>query len=129
MIETGIYNALKSLSTLPVYPLLIPDSAQEGITYQRISDPEMEIGMVRTGLVAARFQISFIKVSDYSGLMALDAQLWKAWREIRHGEIGGYPVQYVERGSLQQSKATLINNAAQYRITRDFTFYFYEDSS
>jgi len=123
MIETGIYNALKSLSGLSVYPLLIPDTVQEGITYQRISDPEMQTGMVRTGLVAARFQISFVKVSDYTGLLELDRKLWQDWRSVRHGDIGGYPVQYVERGSLQQSKVTLTDNSVQYRISRDFVIY------
>lgn len=47
-------------------------------------------------------------------------------RGIRHGDIGGYPVQYVERGSLQQDKSTLPNNAVQYRLTRDFIIYFSE---
>jgi hypothetical protein len=126
MIESGIYKSLQSLSELEVYPLLIPDTEQQGITYQRISDPEIESGLVRTSLVAGRFQISFVKVSDYSGLLALDAQLWQMWKGIRYGDIGGYPVQYVERGSLQQDKFTLPNNAVQYRLTRDFIIYFSE---
>lgn len=126
MIESGVYKSLQSLSELEVYPLLIPDTEQQGITYQRISDPEIEGGLVRTSLVAGRFQISFVKVSDYSGLLALDAQLWQMWRNIRHGDIGGYPVQYVERGTLQQDKVTLPNNSVQYRLTRDFIIYFSE---
>lgn len=127
MIEAGIFKELQALSSLSIYPLLIPDTEQDGITYQRISDPEIGEGMVRTHIAAIRFQISFVKVSDYTGILELDKKLWHRWREIRHGNIGGHPVQYVERGGLQQSKETLTNGAVQFRISRDFIIYASED--
>lgn len=72
MIEQAIKISLERLSGMTVYPLLLPDSEQNGITFQRISDPEVETGMVRTGLIAGRFQISMYKVDDYTGLVKLD---------------------------------------------------------
>ena len=64
MIEQAIKTSLERLSGMAVYPLLLPDSELSGITFQRISDPEIETGMVRTGLIAGRFQISIYKVDD-----------------------------------------------------------------
>ncbi|WPU24512.1 hypothetical protein RI049_07105 [Cedecea neteri] len=128
MIEQAIKSSLERLSGMAVYPLLLPDSEQNGVTFQRISDPEIETGMVRTGLIAGRFQISMYKVGDYTGLVQLDKAIWSAWKSIVHGAIEGYPVQYVQRGNILQDKATLPNNRVQYRIARDFTLYFYEDS-
>lgn len=128
MIEQAIKTSLESLSGMAVYPLLLPDSEQNGVTFQRISDPEIETGMVRTGLIAGRFQISMYKVDDYTGLVKLDKAIWSAWKSIVHGVLEGYPVQYVQRGNILQDKATLPNNRVQYRLARDFTLYFYEDS-
>lgn len=99
------------------------------MTFQRISDPEIETGMVRTGLIAGRFQITMYKVGDYTGLVQLDKAIWSAWKGIIHGAIEGYPVQYVQRGNILQDKTTLTSNRVQYRIVRDFILYFYEDSS
>ncbi|WP_369463467.1 hypothetical protein [Citrobacter braakii] len=129
MIEQAIKSSLERLSGMSVYPLLLPDSEQSGITFQRISDPEIETGMVRTGLIAGRFQISMYKVDDYTGLVQLDKDIWSHWKSIVHGELEGYPVQYVQRGNVLQDKTTLTSNQVQYRLSRDFVLYFYEDSS
>lgn len=129
MIEQAIKTSLERLSGMAVYPLLLPDSEQSGITFQRISDPEIETGMVRTGLIAGRFQISMYKVDDYTSLVQLDKAIWSLWKSIVHGELEGYPVQYVQRGNILQDKTTLTSNQIQYRINRDFILYFYEDSS
>ncbi|EQB4715730.1 hypothetical protein NFR86_10940 [Enterobacter hormaechei] len=129
MIEQAIKISLERLSGMTVYPLLLPDSEQNGITFQRISDPEVETGMVRTGLIAGRFQISMYKVDDYTGLVKLDKAIWSQWKSIVHGELEGYPVQYIQRGNILQDNTTLISNQVQYRLTRDFVLYFYEESS
>ncbi|HED1448545.1 TPA: hypothetical protein R4S89_003308 [Enterobacter hormaechei subsp. steigerwaltii] len=129
MIEQAIKISLERLSGMTIYPLLLPDSEQNGITFQRISDPEVETGMVRTGLIAGRFQISMYKVDDYTGLVKLDKAIWSQWKSIVHGELEGYPVQYIQRGNILQDKTTLTSNQVQYRLTRDFVLYFYEESS
>lgn len=129
MIEQAIKISLERLTGIAVYPLLLPDSEQSGITFQRISDPEIETGMVRTGLIAGRFQISLYKVDDYTGLVKLDKAIWSHWKGIIHGELEGYPVQYIQRGNILQDKTTLTSNKVQYRLTRDFVLYFYEESS
>jgi hypothetical protein len=129
MIEQAIKSSLEHLSGMSVYPLLLPDLQQSGITFQRISDPELSAGMVRTGLIAGRFQVSMYKVDDYTGLVQLDKAIWAEWKKIIHGSLNGYPVQYVQRGNIVQDKTTLTSNQVQYRLIRDFTLYFYEDSS
>lgn len=129
MIEQAIKTSLERLSGMAVYPLLLPDNEQTGITFQLISDPEVETGMVRTGLIAGRFQISMYKVDDYTGLVKLDKVIWSQWKSIVHGELEGYPVQYIQRGNILQDKTTLTSNQVQYRLTRDFVLYFYEESS
>lgn len=129
MIEQAIKSALERLSGMSVYPLLLPDSEQDGVTFQRISDPEIETGMVRTALIAGRFQISIYKVDGYTELLQLDKFIWNEWKKVSHGNIEGYPVQYVQRGNLLQETITLPNNRIQYRLVRDFIIYFYEDSS
>lgn len=129
MIEQAIKTSLERLSGIAVYPLLLPDSELSGITFQRISDPEIETGMVRTGLIAGRFQISMYKVDDYTGLVKLDKAIWSYWKGIVNGELEGYPVQYIQRGNILQDKTTLTSKQVQYRLTRDFVLYFYEESS
>lgn len=129
MIESALKQALETLTGMDAYPLLLPDPEQEGVTFQRISDPAVDTGMVRTRLIAGRFQICIYKIDDYTGLLQLDYQLWSAWRDIRHGNIGGFPVQYVERGNIRQDKTTMPNNRIQYRLVRDFIFYFNEGGS
>lgn len=127
MIEQAIKTSLERLSGMAVYPLLLPDNEQNGITFQLISDPDIENGMVRTGLIAGRFQISMYKVDDYTGLVKLDKAIWTHWKGIIHGELEGYPVQYVQRGNILQDKATLTSNQVQYRLIRDYVLYFYEE--
>ncbi|XGJ38870.1 hypothetical protein AB1D99_10515 [Citrobacter freundii] len=127
MIELAIKTSLEHLSGMSVYPLLLPDPQQNGITFQRVSDPEIENGMVRTGLIAGRFQISMYKVNDYTGLVKLDKAIWSHWKGIIHGELEGYPVQYIQRGNILQDKATLTSNQVQYRLIRDYVLYFYEE--
>ncbi|MEI2630043.1 hypothetical protein [Erwinia aphidicola] len=129
MIENAIRNSLVILSGLPVYPLLLPDPVQEGVTFQRISDPEVDGGLVRTGLVAGRFQVSMYRVNEYTALLELDRTIWNAWKGIQHGVIAGYPVQYVQRGGIVQDCTTLTNNSVQYRLARDYIVYFFESSS
>lgn len=128
MIESAVKLSLETISGMAAYPLLLPDIVQEGITFQRISDPDVESGMVRTGLIAGRFQISMYKVDDYTGLVQLDKAVWAEWKKIVHGTLEGYPVQYVQRGNILQDKATLTSNQVQYRLIRDYILYFYEDS-
>jgi len=129
MIEYEIKSALEALSGLNTYPLLLPDPEQEGITYQRISDPRLEVGMVTTSLVQARFQISYHIIDDYPRLLALDKKVRDAWESIVHGYIGRWPVQAVTRGGVSQNQQTLTNNRIQYRLTRDFIICCPEDAS
>lgn len=126
MIELNLKAALERLTGLAVYPLLLPDSEQEGVTYQRISDPAVATGLVRTRLIAARFQITFYLLDDYTRLLQLDQAVWQAWQTISHGEIDGYPVQYVSRGGMQQDCTAQNNNQVQYRYVRDYTLYYQE---
>lgn len=126
MIELNLKTALERLTGLAVYPLLLPDSEQEGVTYQRISDPAVATGLVRTRLIAARFQITFYLLDDYTRVLQLDQAVWQAWQTISHGEIDGYPVQYVSRGGMQQDRTRLTNNSVQYRLVRDFIITFSE---
>lgn len=128
MIELAIKTSLERLSGMSVYPLLLPDIEQDGVTFQRISDPEIETGMVRTGLIAGRFQITMYKVDDYTGLVYLDKAIWAEWKKIIHSTLEGYPVQYVQRGNFLQDRTTLTSNQVQYRLVRDFILYFFEDS-
>lgn len=129
MIEAALSSELQLISGMNVWPLLLPKTEQEGVTFQRISDPEVDGGMTRTGLIAGRFQISMYKVDDYTRLVTLDQSIWCKWREIKQGYVGGHPVQYIERGGIIQDSVTLTNNSIQYRLARDFTLYFFEDSS
>ncbi|WP_044690674.1 hypothetical protein [Escherichia coli] len=122
MIELALKTSLERLTGLVVYPLLLPDKLLEGVTYQRISDPEIEVGLVRTGLVTARFQITLYLTDDYTGLLRLDQKIWRAWRPVVHGQIEGFPVQYVARGGIQQDKNVLTSGSVQYRLARDFFF-------
>ncbi len=129
MIEYKIKAALEILTGLPAYPLLLPDPTQEGVTYQRISDPRFDTGLVKTTLVQARFQISFYVIDDYPRLMALDKTVIDAWEPIRHGYIGAWPVQTVTRDGIQQDRMTLSDNRVQYRLARDFIICYPEDAA
>lgn len=121
-VEQALALSIRTLTGLPVYPLLLPSEITEGVTYQRISDPEIEVGLVRTGLVTARFQITLYLTDDYTGLLRLDQKIWRAWRPVVHGQIEGFPVQYVARGGIQQDKHELTSGSVQYRLARDFFF-------
>ncbi|HBY5400115.1 TPA: hypothetical protein MIX68_28770, partial [Klebsiella pneumoniae] len=108
---------------------LLPDTVQEGVTFQRISDPEMYSGTLRTGIVSARIQVNLYRVDDYTSLLQLDKKIWSEWKSIVHGQLDGVPVQYVERGGIQQDKTTLTNRSIQYRLIRDFIIHYVEDTS
>ena len=111
MIELAIKPALERITGLKAYPLLLPDSVQEGATFQRISDPQVGDGLVNLYLI-----------DDYTRALQLDRALWAEWKTLVHGELEGHPVQYVERGGIQQDKVTLTSGRVQYRLIRDFTF-------
>jgi hypothetical protein len=81
MIELAIKNALERITGMNAYPLLLPDSEQEGVTYQRISDPEMYAGTLRTGLISARFQVTIYRIDDYTSLLQLDKKIWSEWKK------------------------------------------------
>lgn len=129
MIELEIKNELERITGMDAYPLLLPDTVQEGVTFQRISDPEMYSGTLRTGIVSARIQVNLYRVDDYTSLLQLDKKIWSEWKSIVHGQLDGVPVQYVERGGIQQDKTTLTNRSIQYRLIRDFIIHYVEDSS
>ncbi|HDS6520196.1 hypothetical protein [Klebsiella pasteurii] len=129
MIELAIKTALERITGMNAYPLLLPDMVQEGVTFQRISDPEMVSGTLRTGIVSARIQVNLYRVDDYTSLLLLDKKIWSEWKSIVHGQLEGIPVQYVERGGIQQDKTTLTNRSIQYRLIRDFIIHYVEDSS
>ncbi|HAV2175078.1 hypothetical protein [Enterobacter cloacae] len=122
MIESAIKTAVERITGLDTYPLLLPDTVQEGATFQRISDPQVGDGLRRTGLSEVRIQISLYVVDRYTSLLQFDGALWTEWKEIVHGQLEGQPVQYVERGGIQQGKTTFPNNRIQYRLVRDFIF-------
>ena len=44
MIESAIKTAVERITGLDTYPLLLPDTVQEGATFQRISDPQVGDG-------------------------------------------------------------------------------------
>lgn len=121
MIELAIKPALERITGLSAYPLLLPDTVQEGATFQRISDPQVGEGLARTGLASVRMQVCLYLVDDYTRLLQLDAAIWSEWREIVQGELEGHRVQYITRGGIQQSKNTLTGGRIQYRLVRDFT--------
>ncbi|EOY8739519.1 hypothetical protein ACQFG6_005152 [Klebsiella michiganensis] len=129
MIELAIKNELERITGMDAYPLLLPDTVQEGVTFQRISDPEMYSGTLRTGIVSARIQVNLYRVDDYTLLLQLDKKIWSEWKSIVHGQLDGVPVQYVERGGIQQDKTTLTNRSIQYRLIRDFIIHYVEDTS
>ncbi|HEM8230794.1 TPA: hypothetical protein U2P82_001275 [Klebsiella aerogenes] len=129
MIELAIKNELERITGMNAYPLLLPDTVQEGVTFQRISDPEMYSGTLRTGIVSARIQVNLYRVDDYTSLLQLDKNIWSEWKSIVHGQLDGVPVQYVERGGIQQDKTTLTNRSIQYRLIRDFIIHYVKDTS
>ncbi len=79
MIEDEIQRSLAALTHLAAYPLILPDSQQEGVTYQKISDLKVNTGLVDSSLVQSRFQIVLYVIDDYSRLIALDKAVLNAW--------------------------------------------------
>lgn len=126
MIEQSLKSALERITGMNVYPLLLPDTELEGVTFQRISDPEIETGLVRTSLIDGRFQITIHLIDDYSRLVVLDAAIWAEWKRVVHGDIDGYPIQYVRRGGVQQGVTSLTNNSKHFWFSRDFILSFKE---
>lgn len=120
MIELAIKAALERITGMAVYPLLLPDTVQEGVTFQRISDPEIGDGLARTGLVEVRMQINMYILDNYTRLLELDQAIWREWKTIIQGTLETHPVQYIERGSIQQSKTTLTSRSIQYAFIRDY---------
>ncbi|MDX7992575.1 hypothetical protein [Xenorhabdus littoralis] len=119
MIESDIRAALEILTKLPVYPLILPPTVLEGVTYQRISDPKFNTGLAATRLIEARFQISLILL-DYTKALRLEQKIRAAWESVQHGHIGKTPVQTISRGALHQDTEELTKNRQRYRVTRDF---------
>ncbi|MBI6548334.1 hypothetical protein [Xenorhabdus lircayensis] len=120
MIESDIKAALERLTTLAVYPLILPSTVLEGVTYQCISDPKFNTGLAATRLIEARFQISIILLNDYTKALRLEQRIRAAWESVQHGYLGRTPVQTVSRGALHQDAEELTENRKRYRITRDF---------
>ncbi|MGJ7074453.1 hypothetical protein [Morganella morganii] len=128
MIESDLKSSLSAITAMPVFPLLLPKDAQEGITFQRISDPRYSAGMVTTHLIVARFQISIHVLNDYGKALQLDKAIRDAWEPIQHGYIGHYPVQTVQRGGFQQGREELTNNTVRWSVMRDFIITYPEDA-
>lgn len=126
MIEQSLKSALERITGMNVYPLLLPDTELEGVTFQRISDPAIETGLVRTSLIECRFQIKMYVIDKYTQLVELDAAIWSKWKNAIHSDIDGYPVQYVRRGGIQQGVTALPNNSKQFWLARDFILTFSE---
>lgn len=127
MIELAIKNELERITGMNAYPLLLPDTIQEGVTFQRISDEDIYSGIVRTGIIAARFQITIYCIDDYSSLLYLDKKIWTEWKGIIHAKLDGVQVQYIKRMSIQQDKTILVNHSRQYKLIRDFIFMYREE--
>lgn len=120
MIELAIKAALERLTGLDVFPLLLPATKQEGVTFQRISDAAVGSGLSPTGLSDVRMQVNIYLVNDYTRTLQLDQAIWSEFRGIVHGELEGQPVQFIQRGNIQQDSTTLSNGSIQYRLVRDF---------
>lgn len=119
-------SEIESLLGVNVYPLIGPQTESEFITLQLISDPLITSGTLRTSLAAVRYQISFVS-SLYSRAEEMDKALWRNWESIRHGSIGGYPIQYVAREGVRESFDN--DDGGKYRRARDYIFYCPEGAS
>lgn len=120
MIELAIKSALERLTGLDVFPLLLPATKQQGVTFQRISDAAVGSGLSPTGLSDVRIQVNIYLVNDYTRTLQIDRAIWAEFCGIMHGELEGQPVQLIQRGNIQQDSATLSNGSIQYRLVRDF---------
>jgi len=123
---TDLKAEIEALLHINVYPLVGPQTESSFVTLQLVSDPLIESGMVRTKLVAGRWQISFIS-SLYSRIEEMDKALWQAWEGLAHGHIGRTPVQYVQRVGISESFDP--DDGGKYRRTRDYIFYYPEGAT
>nr|MBK4237304.1 hypothetical protein [Enterobacter hormaechei] len=80
MIESAIKTAVQRITGLDTYPLMLPDTVQEGATFQRISDPQVGDGLRRSGLSEVRIQLSLYVVDRYTSLLQYDGALWAEWK-------------------------------------------------
>lgn len=126
MIEQAIKTALERITGMFAYPLLLPKSAISGVTYQRISDPELNTGLIRSGIIEGRFQITLYVVDNFSKLVELDKNIWAEWRHKLHGNIDGYPVQYIERAGVRDGAEILNDGSTLYSRARDYIITFSE---
>lgn len=129
MIEPAIKTSLEDITGLTAWPLLLPPSLLEGASYQLISDPLVDAGMVRTRLVAARYQIRLSLLNDYTRLHTLDRAIWSVWRTVRHSELSGVPVQTIDRGVIAEHVAPQANGSMLYSLARDYILYYTEELS
>ncbi|CAK8743457.1 hypothetical protein SODG_006593 [Sodalis praecaptivus] len=53
----------------------------------------------------------------------MEKSVWREWRNISHSYIGECPVQYIEKGRIQQDY-TPDNNGGLYRHSRVFIIYY-----
>lgn len=126
MIELAIKTSLERITGMAVYPLLLPPDVMTGITYQRISDPAIETGLVRTRLVEGRFQVTFYVVDQFTQLVTMDRDVWAVWQGIVHSPLEGYDVQFIERAGLQDGQEILNNGSIVYSRRRDYLITFSE---
>lgn len=126
MIELAIKASVERITGLKIFPLQLPAGTYNGGTYLRVSDPEVMAGMVRTGLTAGRFQITLYAENDLTKLVKLDKAIWDEWRDVVHGQIEGYPVQYVRRDGISFEKETLTSGSVLYSLARDYILTFAE---
>ncbi|MBD2779689.1 hypothetical protein ID852_19930 [Xenorhabdus sp. 42] len=129
MIEPDLKAELERVTKMTAYPLMLPSTVLEGVTYQRISDPKFNTGLTVTHLIEARFQISIIVLNDYTKALRLEQKIRSAWESVQHGYLGRTPVQTVSRGILRQDAEELTENRKRYRVTRDFIITYAEASN
>lgn len=120
----AIEQALSSLLGVKIYQLLGTQHDDDFVTVQQISDRPVDGGLVSTGLVVGRYQLGFVS-RRFARVLAMDNQVWAAWRTVVHGDIGGCPVQYIERSRLYDS----LEDGKWYRRVRDYLMYHPEIAS
>lgn len=107
MIELAIKGALERITGMNAYPLLLPDTVQEGATFQRISDPEMVSGMLRTGIVSARIQVNLYRLDDYTSLLQLDKKIWTELKSVVHGQLAGSALLYFHQQAKEARQSAI----------------------
>ncbi|HGJ5860314.1 MAG TPA: hypothetical protein ACHBX6_11605 [Arsenophonus nasoniae] len=134
MIEPDIEKDLERIIEMTgsrgmvISPLRLPARHLEGVIYQRISDPKIFAGLVKTKLVQARFQIVVQLIDDYEKALLLIDKIRDEWESIEHGYLGKYPVQTVERGNFWQDMEEQTGGRTIWRLTRDFILIYAEDA-